>query len=506
MDGLELLYRGSLKSCNYGCSYCPFSRHRHSGQELSKDQERWEYFVRTVEERAEVLDIRSLLVTPYGEALIHPWYWEGLGRVSALAGIEAAGAQTNLSFQVRESLELFDRAGGDRGKVRLWATFHPEMVSAETFSGVCRQLLSEGVCLCAGGVGVPGNLEALLELRRRLPEEICLWINPMDGLGRPYTEEETKRFLEIDPYFLRELCEVPADPENCRGRLFVEGNGRLRICNISRRLPFSWDGLWERRRTAKDPEGSEDLSALSCGQKRCSCYLAHGGRRELMNRIIFGEHPVFRITRRPRAVFLDIMGTLLPQESAVDGQIPAVVRAGLTGLKREGALLFFATTLPYEKAMERCRQIRHLFSGGVFLGGAHVVLEGEAGGWEQVQGLEEGCLSVLEGLRARMRCRVLAYRRGKELCKVTLLRPGAASWNGQEIKEVSDCLLSQRITKVRVFSERNCLQVAAEHATKENGVRLLCRRLGIRPGEAVSAGDGEEDRGMPGLLWDSMEK
>ena len=199
MDGLELLYRGSLKSCNYGCSYCPFSRHRHSGQELSKDQERWEYFVRTVEERAEVLDIRSLLVTPYGEALIHPWYWEGLGRVSALAGIEAAGAQTNLSFQVRESLELFDRAGGDRGKLRLWATFHPEMVSAETFSGVCRQLLSEGVCLCAGGVGVPGNLEALLELRRRLPEEICLWINPMDGLGRPYTEEETKRFLEIDP-------------------------------------------------------------------------------------------------------------------------------------------------------------------------------------------------------------------------------------------------------------------------------------------------------------------
>ena len=135
-----------------------------------------------------------------------------------------------------------------------------------------------------------------------------------------------------------------------------------------------------------------------------------------------------------------------------------------------------------------------------------MVLEGEAGGWEQVQGLEEGCLSVLEGLRARMRCRVLAYRRGKELCKVTLLRPGAASWNGQEIKEVSDCLLSQRITKVRVFSERNCLQVAAEHATKENGVRLLCRRLGIRPGEAVSAGDGEEDRGMPGLLWASMEK
>ena len=97
VNGLQLLYRGSLKSCNYRCSYCPFSKHRVSDRELGKDREQWAYFVETVRERAEGLKIRSLLVAPYGEALIHPWYWEGFGRVSSVSGIRAVGAQTNLS-------------------------------------------------------------------------------------------------------------------------------------------------------------------------------------------------------------------------------------------------------------------------------------------------------------------------------------------------------------------------------------------------------------------------
>lgn len=500
MEGMELLYRGSLKSCNYGCSYCPFSRRGGSGQELMKDQERWEHFVCTMEERAEAMKIRSLLVTPYGEALIHPWYWEGLGRISAVAGIEAVGAQTNLSFQVPESLALYDRAGGDREKLNLWATFHPEMVSAETFSEVCRQLLSEGIRLCAGGVGVPGNLELLGELRRMLPDEIHLWINPMDGLGRSYTEEEIREFTGIDPYFPRELCEFPADPGRCRRRLFVEGSGRLRICNISRSLSVRWDELRKDRELMESHGGQEGIQTFSCGQKRCFCYLAHGGREDFMNRLIFGEHPVFRIPRRPKAVFLDIMGTLFPEESAGGGQIPAAVRAGITGLRRHGALLFFATTLPREEAMERCREVRHLFAGGVFLGGALVVLEKEAGGWEFVQEMEDGCLRVLAGMKRRMRCRILSYRRKDALCKVTLLRPRAAVWSREEEKEVSDCLHSGGITGVRVFTEGNCLQVVSGLASKAEGARLILTRLGIRPEETAAAGDSEQDDGLWNLV------
>lgn len=283
VNGLQLLYRGSLKSCNYRCSYCPFSKHRVSDRELEKDQKQWVHFVETVRERAEDLQIRSLLVAPYGEALIHPWYWEGFGRVSSVSGIRAVGAQTNLSFSIRESLELFLKAGGRREKLYLWATFHPEMATAEEFAKACGKLAGEGIHLCAGAVGAPKHAELLKNLRAKLPKEIGLWINRMDGLKRPYTQEETEEFLKIDPYFLRELSDLPADPGKCRNRLFVEGNGKLRICNIGRYLAMSWDSLWERRQEQErqNQEGQKQeqrnqnrqempdvLPEPVCGQKR----------------------------------------------------------------------------------------------------------------------------------------------------------------------------------------------------------------------------------------------
>ena len=36
-----ILYRGSLKSCNYRCNYCPFSKHPRSERELLRDREQW---------------------------------------------------------------------------------------------------------------------------------------------------------------------------------------------------------------------------------------------------------------------------------------------------------------------------------------------------------------------------------------------------------------------------------------------------------------------------------
>ena len=42
-----VLYRGSLKSCNYHCSYCPFSKHPMSVGALEKDKEQWFSFLHT---------------------------------------------------------------------------------------------------------------------------------------------------------------------------------------------------------------------------------------------------------------------------------------------------------------------------------------------------------------------------------------------------------------------------------------------------------------------------
>ena len=47
----EVLYRGSLKSCNYHCSYCPFSKHRSSERELERDKREWFRFVESLTDR-----------------------------------------------------------------------------------------------------------------------------------------------------------------------------------------------------------------------------------------------------------------------------------------------------------------------------------------------------------------------------------------------------------------------------------------------------------------------
>ena len=111
MDSHMILYRGSLKSCNYHCSYCPFSKKPLSEKELGKDREQWKAFVETFQAHGRRMRIGALMVVPYGEALIHSWYWEGLARISALPWIEAVGAQTNFSFWSKNRWAFLEQLG-----------------------------------------------------------------------------------------------------------------------------------------------------------------------------------------------------------------------------------------------------------------------------------------------------------------------------------------------------------------------------------------------------------
>ena len=65
---LDLLYRGSLASCNYGCDYCPFAKTHDGPRELEADAAELARFVAWVRGRAD--DTLRVLVTPCGEALI----------------------------------------------------------------------------------------------------------------------------------------------------------------------------------------------------------------------------------------------------------------------------------------------------------------------------------------------------------------------------------------------------------------------------------------------------
>ena len=133
MHKRTVIYRGSLKSCNYSCSYCPFAKHRAQPAELKRDQQNFVRFCDSIAGRAEDFSIGAVFLTPYGEAAIHRWYWEGLSGLAKLSGIDRVGMQTNLSFSVEECLNLFDSYGGKREKLCIWATFHPEMTTVEAF-------------------------------------------------------------------------------------------------------------------------------------------------------------------------------------------------------------------------------------------------------------------------------------------------------------------------------------------------------------------------------------
>ncbi len=284
MDKKTILYRGDLKSCNYRCSYCPFSKHKASAVELERDRAHFARFCHSVEERAGELSIGAVLVVPYGEASLHDWYWEGLGCLAVVPDIDRVGMQTNLSFPVEKCLEQFGQQGAQRGKLCLWATFHPEMTDVDTFVAICHQLRELGVSLCVGGVGVPANIPLLVELRRKLSAAVYLWVNRMDGLGRNYTPEEVCIFTQIDPFFEKELQYPAAREEMCGNRCFVEADGRMRTCNISKGKAVNW----------YEADGQEIFRPL-CGRKRCTCYLAYAGREDFGGKHFFGSYPLFRL-------------------------------------------------------------------------------------------------------------------------------------------------------------------------------------------------------------------
>ena len=128
----------------------------------------------------------------------------------------------------------------------------------------------------------------------------------------------------------------------------MEGDGTLKSCNISQARTENWydftnDETSERLR--------EVLEHPVCRRKLCSCYLAYGGRSDVMNQMIFGAYPLFRIPRKAKAVFLDIDGTLIPEKNREKdgeaGRVSQSARTDLELLNHTGTRLFFATSLSY---------------------------------------------------------------------------------------------------------------------------------------------------------------
>lgn len=340
-------YRGSLKSCNYSCSYCPFSKYKRcSAAELKKDEENLINFVSALLKKT-AADMKkcAVQIVPYGEALIHKYYWIALACLSKSPFIEAVGAQTNLSFDIDEMADIYINNGGIARKLKLWCSFHPQMVTAEQFALQCRKLSGYGIEYCAGAAGVPLNIGYIRQLRKKLPGSIYFFINKLDGLKRNYTADEKKAFIEIDEYFELELRHHKANINRCTDILFVEADSSIRRCNICK--PLAAD------------------NNRPCIRKECSCYLSYCNQ-SLPELFFFNPYPSFRIPHYPEAVFLDIDGIIINRNSG-----NTVTDKTVQWLKRLSAhsRLYFITSLPYSHAMKKAGKAGKLFSGGVFANG-----------------------------------------------------------------------------------------------------------------------------------------
>ena len=263
---LDILYRGPLASCNYGCAYCPFAKRKDSREALAIDRAAWERFVGWLASqpapasRLPAVDRFGVLVTPWGEALVRRWYRDGMVALSHLPQIERVAAQTNLSC------ELGWLADAAPAKLALWCTFHPEWVALDAFLVQCRRLDARGVAYSVGVVGLAEHLPAALALRRALPAEIYVWINAVKA--RRYDPDELATWEAIDPLFRLNLPRWPSRGARCGAgerAITVDGDGTMRRCHfIPEPIGNLYDARWR-----------EALAPRACTNSDCHCHIGY---------------------------------------------------------------------------------------------------------------------------------------------------------------------------------------------------------------------------------------
>src|SRR2546425_107857 len=152
MTTWNILYRGSLSSCNYSCDYCPFAKTNNTRAELHQDELQLERFVAWVASQHQRIGI---LITPWGEALVHRYYRRAMVALSRLPHLYRIAVQTNLSAP------LGDFAEARRETLALWTTFHPSQVSLSRFVARCHELDGAQIGYSVGVVGIREHFDAI---------------------------------------------------------------------------------------------------------------------------------------------------------------------------------------------------------------------------------------------------------------------------------------------------------------------------------------------------------
>ena len=459
-------YRGSLKSCNYACNYCPFAKHTSSQEQQKKDEKSWWQFCKQVQNMEE--DRISILIAPYGEALIHAYYTEGMASLSKLKQVGKIGCQTNLSIEVGEWIKQLETYNADFDKITLWCTYHPSMVDITTFVEKIIQLSSK-INLSVGVVGDPEQIVLIQKLRECLPLHIYLWINKMDGLRRKYTQEEINIFQKIDPMFALELTNKTKAPvcEGGKQHFFVNANGSMQPCNRNRTV---LGNLYE-----QDENIYRTEQAFVCQSKKCDCYLAYAHHMDVKLLHFFGNQKLQRVPQRLKlqALFIDVDGTLLTK----DGMLESGSKEAIKYLSQKMPI-YLVTELPYTYAMKRCNSIKAFLTGGCFAKGAHLV---------DFQDPYEHYTYLPEEIE-QMYPEALHFEKHQN-------RPYKARLKHKLPKALKSQIISQlmQANKYQLTNTQQRTSILSQGVSKWQGIEQLCSQKGLDLKQIMTVGNSLED-------------
>jgi hypothetical protein len=281
---LTILYRGPLSSCNYGCDYCPFAKHRESAEEHERDRRALVRFVDWVAGRAE--DQISVFFTPWGEALIRKRYQEAIVRLTTMANVGKVAIQTNLACR----LDWVERC--DKASLGLWVTYHPTQIDRARFLARCLEADRCGVRFSVGIVGTKEHVPEAEWLRRLLPAHVYVWVNAYKRTPEYYGVEEIARFTAIDPLFPINNTRHPSLGRGCRAGqtvVSVDGDGIMRRCHFIR-APIGniYESGWE---------GA--LRERPCSNETCGCHIGYVHLDHLGLYDTFGGSVLERIPAQP---------------------------------------------------------------------------------------------------------------------------------------------------------------------------------------------------------------
>lgn len=463
----RIYYRGKLNSCNYTCSYCPFGKKSHPTSTM-QDKQAWSRFITAIEQwEGETL---QLFVIPYGEALIHRYYREGIMRLAALPQVTGISCQTNLSFPADEWLDELRTAPELINKIKIWASFHPEMTSVERFVRQLHTLHNAGIQVCAGAVGNPLAKNMLGDLRNALSPDIYLFINAMQGLKSPLSNEDIRFFTQLDNLFEYDLRNAPAQCEKCSGgrsACFIDWKGDIFACPRSK---VKIGNLYQNQKTGQNQKLD---TSLPCQRKVCDCYIAFSNLSNHSLHDILGEGTFWRIPDKPliTSVFFDVDGTLTDAQ----GKVPESYANALRYMA-QSVPLYLATSLSMEQARRKLgKTLFSLFQGGVFADGGLLLYDGQS-----------QCMPV-----------ELLPDVSEESIKIT-----AHSYEGQIYKysllvydkEQRETILSRLNGKLyQVFYKPPLITVIHKEAGKKRGVLHICKVLAFPLEQVLIVGNSPRD-------------